>query len=159
MSTIKWEAYECSPFLSIVALIHHLIKAKKRWCPLNKGIMFTTTNHTPTECFNENGIQLKSCMELKINPQLLTPEEDYTIHVENGNLTLSQIHLEAIGGFRYCKTRIGVKETSVWGMLHRPQCDPFGMEYFEKTNIWCDIDGVSFCAEIELYKNKRPSRK
>lgn len=126
---------------------------------LNKRVSIIKVN--PHTVF-VNGI------ELSLNDDGVVKKEgaDYLICKDGNSYQLMQnrygsvIGGEVIGGFHYgmsgedfkpinnigkksAKKLAGIKANSIWDQYHRPTCDPKGMVYIPKLDIWVDIYLVS----------------
>ena len=85
---------------------------------------------------------------------------DYYVYEQNGTYIISDNekikNANKVGGFHYglisedfeaqnnidakhAKNIAGINKYSIWDEKHRPICDPKGMVYIKKANIWIDI--------------------
>ena len=85
---------------------------------------------------------------------------DYCVYEQNGTYVISDNknvkNAKKVGGFHYglidenfeaqnnidkkhASKIAGINTYSIWDEKHRPTCEPYGMVYVKKANIWVDI--------------------
>lgn len=85
---------------------------------------------------------------------------DYCVYEQNGTYIVSDNknvkNAKKVGGFHYglisenfeaqknidkkhASKIAGINAYSIWDEKHRPTCEPYGMVYVKKANIWVDI--------------------
>jgi hypothetical protein len=114
-------------------------------------------------------IKKVDAVTVEINGVKLSPDDksvskvagtDYCVYEQNGTYVISDNknvkNAKKIGGFHYglisenfiaqnnidkkhASKIAGINAYSIWDEKHRPTCEPYGMVYVKKANIWVDI--------------------